>query len=257
MHEPDNSRTAPRRLCPLAGSIAAYHVETLDPYLLVNGCRRWACPVCGSILKAMLCRSILRAKPNRFLTVTCRHEQGIEHQLANIKKAWRKLIPALRTLHGPIEYCRILERCKDGYPHFHALLRSGYLPQNEIKTSWEKFAGATIVDIRRIHPKSVTYVAKYVNKANDDAGTLNRQRITVSKSFWNKRDRESQFMNFDHSRQHPQDFAEKKQHEITFMKHGLNVYSMHDRQPGDGLPEELQSTNNESADDDLPQQRDN
>lgn len=209
--------------------------------MLGLGCRSWTCEICGPKRKALLVYRIVAASPTRFLTLTCRHEGDRATQLERITKALPRLITELRKKHGTIDYFRMLEHCKDGYPHFHLLLRCRFLPQPEIKRIWERLTGATIVDIRKAHGRSTGYVAKYLQKARDPDEKWSRQRISVSKHFWRTADGEADLIGWEHTREHPSAVAECTP-ATTYEREWVGRYIPSPRQPGDENPEELQPT---------------
>jgi len=238
----DDPATELRRanaLCPYATSTTAWELETKDPRYIAGGCRKWACPICGPRKRSQLVRRIVMARPNRMLTLTCRHEESIDFQTAKIKRALPRLITELRQLHGEITYCRFQEQCKDGYPHFHLLMRSAFLPYEDIRRIWTKNTGATIVDVRKAHGKSTAYVSKYISKACDKQGNFSRQRVAVSRGFWKDKPSASTLLGFEHHRTHPHQFvAERYEHNsLERLRRGL--YAIDERAPGDELPEEL------------------
>lgn len=234
-----DEHTAAHQLCPYATSTTAYDIDTRDSRYIAGGCRKWSCAICGPRKRSQLVRRIVKARPSRMLTLTCRHEDTVDAQTATIKKALPRLITELRRKHGPIEYCRIQEQCKDGYPHFHLLVRSGFLPHEDVRSCWTKNTGATIVDIRKAHGKSVAYVSKYISKACSAEGAFSRQRIAVSRGFWMDEGAASSMIGFEHHRTHPHDFVEQRYATRTLERLRRGLYAVHDREPGDELPAEL------------------
>lgn len=229
----------PPAICPYATATTARNQTTLNAYLLSIGCRRWDCPTCGALRKAHLVRRILTARPNRFITLTCRHDGTIAHRLAEIKAGFRKLVPQLRK-RGEFECLRMLESCQDGYPHFHLLARCPYLPWQELRHLWSRCTTAHIVDIRKAHGTSAAYVAKYIQKARDEQGQFGRQRISVTKKFWTAQEDPNELGAFIHTDEHPIAWATRNQNAITLVTRGPTRWLIKDREPGDELPEELQ-----------------
>lgn len=238
-----HATTEQPRLCPYAIATTAYDMLDQQKHLVSSGCRRWQCPQCAAIRKAHLIRRIMRAAPNRMLTLTCRHEHSPNKQLANIRKHLPKLVVRLRRSHGSIEYIRILEQCADGYPHFHLLCRSGFLPQAEIRKQWEALTGARIVDVRKAHGKSAAYVAKYIAKALEIQNEWGRQRLSVSRSFWRpEKENPNPLIGFDRTTEHPTEYAQARAEETAFIRKSGTCWRMADREPGDELPPELAFT---------------
>ena len=241
-------------LCPYAASVTCNsQSDNYEPYFIAQGCRRYACQVCGPRRRAALARRIVTGHPNRMVTLTCRHELGAKHQLKIMRTNTSKFISTLRKRFGDIQYVRILETCKDGYPHFHYLMRSTYLPQAELKAIWTKLTGATIVDVRKAHGRSVSYVAKYISKATGEDGTFSRQKIAVSRHFWEPLQGATEFCNFDHVRTHPVDFVEARYADHALERIRFGLYHVTEREPGDDVPYELTRTHNhDDAEHDIP-----
>lgn len=227
------------RLCPLAASVTCRTTHDYEPHLIAQGCRRWTCSVCGPRRKAALCRRIVDARPQRMLTLTCRHENDPQTQLRQMARQLPRLLGPLRKSRGPIEYIRFVETCRDGYPHFHLLLRSDYLPQQSIRTRWRELTGAEIVDIRKAAARSVSYVAKYVTKSLAAAGLTNRQRFSVSHHFWRDKDPTETFFDFEHDHEHPTTWAPNRYRAQTPHRIRPQIYHIENREPGDEWPEEL------------------
>jgi len=237
----DTDLDAAFRICPYASTTDCYERETREPRFIAQGCRKWGCEICGPRRRWLFVLRIRAASPTRFITLTCRHEGEPSDQLRRITRALPRLITTLRKKHGSIEYLRMLETCQDGYPHFHLLARSDYLPQPEIKEHWSRLTDASIVDVRKAHGRSTGYIAKYLSKARSETGLWSRQRVSVSKGFWHKSERESDLIAFHHSRTHPQQSADDRPH-LTYSRLVPGHYSPSLREPGDQLPPELRST---------------
>jgi hypothetical protein len=86
------------------------------------------------------------------------------------------LFTRLRKLFGSIEYAAFLEETKRGWPHWHVLVRSNYIPQHKIANIWQDLTGAFVVDVRRIQDpdRTAAYVTKYVTKL---VGTGDKPRL--------------------------------------------------------------------------------
>lgn len=233
------------RICPSARTTTCYTIDRAESRVIANACGKYSCEVCGPKRKWKLVLRIRAAEPTRFLTLTCNRKATSTEQLTRMTAALPRLVTALRKTHGEIEYIRMLEQCKDGYPHFHLLLRAGYLPYLEIRSIWERLTGATIVDIRKAHGRSLTYIAKYINKARDSDNTWSRQRVSVSKNFWRDQQSSSDMLGFTHHVQHPIQWAQTLDPDYTLRRLVPGIYAIDDREPGDDLPPELKSDGGE------------
>lgn len=227
-------------LCPYATTTTCYRLDDRANLTICTGCRSWDCDVCSRRRKAALAHRIAEAQPNRMLTLTCRHEGGPQHQYDVMRTNLSKFFRSLRIDFGSIEYCRIMEDCRDGYPHFHCLVRSGYLPQPHLKREWESRTGARILDIRQIHRATVGYCTKYVTKSRPTANAVKGQRVSVSHAFWKERPDGVDAIGWQHDRQHPHMFYNAAYREqFTAHRDRPLVYVMDAREPGDEWPREL------------------
>jgi hypothetical protein len=95
-----------------------------------------------------------------------------------------ELMRALRGRFGEVEYLRVTEVTVKGFPHYHLLIRSGYLPHQVVKNLWNKYTGASIVDIRPVTNKfgAYNYLAKYLTKMHHLEWT--ERHVSYSKSFF-------------------------------------------------------------------------
>ena len=149
-------------------------------------CNRWTCIYCGPWKTWTLCKRIEAAKPNRFITLTTARPEGQTPR--DVWNVARRKVPEvarwIRDKTGECEYCRVLEEHKSGYPHFHLLVRSGYVKQEELSRYWCSLTEAFIVDIRKVNTDDnvAGYVAKYLTKKMD-VGFTDR-RVTNSKRFF-------------------------------------------------------------------------
>lgn len=104
----------------------------------------------------------------------------------------RRLIPVffsqLRALYGPIEYLRATELTKNGWPHYHFLVRSAYLPHTVVRDTWAKLTGATIVDVRSVDRtfRAYTYLVKYLAKLHKIDWT--ERHLSFSRAFFPPKD---------------------------------------------------------------------
>lgn len=139
----------------------------------------------------------------------------------------------------------MLETCNDGYPHFHILARTKYIEQAALSTKWAEYSGARVVDIRKAHGRSTSYIAKYITKARNIENQWSRQRISVSKQFWvhktDKNSEKDEYVEWEHSKVPPYESAEQISIESAFHREVLGRYRIVDREPGDETPFELLS----------------
>lgn len=177
--------------CPTAQTMEAWS-ETLQNFVIFPlKCKRWGCRHCGQRKMSSLAMKTRNAKPNRLITLTVWNKL-----FENPREAFdrtRRLIPVLirkiRNKFGEFEYLRILEVTKKGWPHYHHVVRSKYIPQRWLADSWAEISGAKIVDVRQIKKtKDVFYyVIKYLAKQKYIPWTT--RRCSWSKNFFVKEDK--------------------------------------------------------------------
>jgi hypothetical protein len=95
-----------------------------------------------------------------------------------------ELIRALRKRFGHVEYLRVVELTDKGWPHYHLMVRSDYLPQKVVAKIWEELTAAKIVDIREVRQffNSFQYLVKYLTKLHRVDWT--DRHVTYSRSFF-------------------------------------------------------------------------
>lgn len=145
----------------------------------------------------------------------------------------------MRDEIGDVEYLRMVESCKDGYPHFHLLMRCRFVGRRAVAARWETLTGAYVVDLRRAHGKSGAYVAKYVSKSMGSETDWGRQRISVSRGFWKEEEPGDEVIAIERLVEHPSAYARRRANEVSFVRRSASVWTMEDREPGDDLPPEL------------------
>jgi hypothetical protein len=129
---------------------------------------------------------VAAAKPNRFITLTINPAlyenpraayDETRRQIADFWKLIRKEV-------GPVEFFRVLELTKTGWPHYHFIVRSEYIPQHLIKRHWAALTGASIVDVRIIKQRDnvIGYMMKYLGKQHFIPWT--NRRVSWSRNFF-------------------------------------------------------------------------
>lgn len=154
--------------CPSVRTLVGTKLDSRTVIVLPIRCRRWTCPYCRICNEILLKEKVAAGHPDRMLTLTGRprnHETPKEMH-DRLRPSISRLYSELRRKIGEVEAATFLELHKSGYPHWHALVRSGYLPWGSIKESWFHLTGSSIVDIRIIKSEEVSrkYVTKYVVK---------------------------------------------------------------------------------------------
>lgn len=172
--------------CASSFSIAGQEFSTGNWYLISVNCKRWGCSFCARQKIRRLSWLTHEAQPNRLLTLTTDHKL-----YPSPREAWEATAPQvpelfrhLRKRFGEFEYLKVTELCKDGYPHYHALARSAYIPQPVIKAWWEAHTGATIVDVRQVKQSfsAYNYLVKYLTKMHRLDWT--ERHVAYSRNFF-------------------------------------------------------------------------
>lgn len=155
-------------------------------------CKRWSCPACARVKIKRLGFLVHNAKPNRLLTLTTDPAKWENPRAAfeGTAKQVPELIRSLRNDFGPIDYFRVTECTAKGWPHYHLLVRSGFIPHTKIKSQWATLANASIVDVRRVSESFAcyTYLVKYLSKLHRIEWT--ERHVSYSRGFFNPEDLE-------------------------------------------------------------------
>jgi len=173
-------------VCPNAQTLLAHDIDFDENLVLVLPCKQWSCRSCSTKKIAALAYRTGQAQPNRLLTLTinpARHETP-----RAAFDATRRQVPVLftqlRQRFGEVEYLRVTEVTRLGWPHYHCLVRSPYLPHPVVKSLWDKLTGATIVDVRQVDKsfRAYTYLVKYLSKIH--ALEWTERHVSFSRSFF-------------------------------------------------------------------------
>ena len=173
-------------ICPTASSSIRQPPGPTPAILAAVSCQRWGCPHCARAKISRLAAQTVLAAPNRLLTLTI-DPSWYESPRAAFEKTAKlvpELIRKLRLRFGSIEYLRVTEVTKKGWPHYHLLVRSSYLPHIVVKSLWEKMTRAHIVDLRQV-TKSFSayyYLVKYLSKMHRLDWT--ERHLSTSKDFF-------------------------------------------------------------------------
>jgi hypothetical protein len=128
-----------------------------------------------------------QASPNRWIRL------GVDPaRYASPKEAWEDTSPKLpecmrqlrKARECEVEYLRVTELHQSGYPHYHALLRSGFIPQKQLANVWGQLTGAPVVWIAKIDStfSSFRYLVKYLTKLHKIEWT--DRHVSYSRDFF-------------------------------------------------------------------------
>lgn len=174
--------------CPYSQTLEVYSSKLRCTVWIALPCKLWKCRFCAPIKVSSLARKTEAAKPNRLLTLTVDPKKWDDPRAAydGTRRKLSDLIKPLRKQFGEVEYLRVTELTKGGWPHYHLLVRSAYLPHESVKETWSKLTGATIVDLRQVKNRfqTYTYLVKYLTKMHNIGWT--DRHVSYSKNFFPK-----------------------------------------------------------------------
>lgn len=156
------------------------------------GCHNWSCPVCSKHNAYKLKKKTINAfKAHihgcdtkgfrlgyfvKFLTLTVpgkdyRAFTTPEDAEVQLKKAFNKLMRALKKTLGGFEYLWVMEAQKDGYPHLHVvMIGKAIAPRSvleHVKVLWERKYGMGFAWIKKTNGSVeglASYITKYMTK---------------------------------------------------------------------------------------------
>ena len=143
-------------------------------------CKSWHCDECGPERQRQLQNRCIRAKPQRFITITCRRSEAATPAEAakKLADAWRTVVRKWRRLapHHRCEYICIFEAHQSGWPHLHILWKGHWIEWKWLSDLMGTLLNSPHVDIRRIDntKQCAAYVAKYLSKSPQRFGTCKR-----------------------------------------------------------------------------------
>jgi hypothetical protein len=184
-----SSRTALSSLfagCDHAQTLIASLMPAGDSVIMALPCNQWGCRYCAEIKIKKLAARTRDAEPNRMLTLTVDPAKWLNPRAAfdGTRRHVSTLLRDLRPKYGEIEYLRVTELTRNGWPHYHLLVRSGYLPHPVLAKRWNELTGAKIVDIRPVTKtwRAYTYLVKYLSKIHHLEWT--ERHVSTSKGFF-------------------------------------------------------------------------
>lgn len=172
--------------CEHAQTLAAWVPNGPYQVIAVLPCNQWSCRHCAEAKIRKLAAKTRLAHPNRLLTLTVDPSlwESPRHAFDGTRRQLPRLIQTLRKKHAPIDYLRVTELTKRGYPHYHLLIRSPYLPHNVVQRNWQDLTGARIVDLRQVKQSftAYTYLVKYLSKLHKIEWT--ERHVSYSRKFF-------------------------------------------------------------------------
>lgn len=172
--------------CPSSGHMTAWSVRLGCFVIGATRCKRWTCPHCGPRRVANLTQRIVDARPNKLMTLTTWTKAYPSPRSAydRTRRQVSKVVLAIRKAGIPFEYLRVLEITERGWPHYHLIVRGGFVDWHWLRSTWQRLTGSHVVDIRPLNGAAHTarYVAKYLHKQRAIPWT--DRRVSWSRGFF-------------------------------------------------------------------------
>lgn len=180
--------------CPHAQTLEAFSQTHRCTVWIALPCKQWKCRYCAERKVQDLARRTETAKPSRLLTLTVDTKLWDSPRSAfdGTRRQVSELGRKLRKDYKEFEYLRVTELTRGGWPHYHLLVRSPYLPQPKVKALWKELTGAVIVDLRQVKSKLDTfyYLVKYLSKLHNLGWT--DRHVSYSRSFFPKSEKKGE-----------------------------------------------------------------
>lgn len=215
--------------CPYAATLTGYSMVLGCVILSQIKCKRWGCRHCGPRRINSLALRVRNAKANRFITLTVNtgHYDSPRAAYDDTRRKLSTLSRRIRTRFGSFEYVRILEVTKKGWPHYHLICRSGYIPQKWISEAWSTLTGAYIVDVRKIDNRENVYfyIVKYLSKCKYIPWT--NRRVSWTRKFFPEKSKPTGFPlgleEKTYESEHPAEVLQKLWHAQPVVSFNLDV----------------------------------
>ena len=200
------------RCCPHASTWTCIEKETGKKAVIAIPCRRWACKWCGPKKSFHLALRCEAAQPTKLITVTTwtKNYLGPRDAYDRTRRKIADFAKRVRKEAGEFEYLRVLERHKNGFPHYHFVARCPYIKQSLLAAVWENLTGNFVVDVRAINKgmNVFKYTMKYLCKQEYVPWTT--RRAAWSRNFFpkppNTEERYNPFGDGRRDTKHPADY---------------------------------------------------
>lgn len=173
-------------VCPHAQTMVATDVDLHEQLIYALPCNQWSCRHCAVRKTRALAYRTEAAAPNRLATLTVDPKLHGSPRIAfdDTRRKLPEWIKRMRSRFGEVEYLRVTEVTKKGWPHYHLLIRSGYIPHPVARDEWFLLTGASIVDIRQVKRSFSTYayLVKYLTKLHRIEWT--GRHVSYSRNFF-------------------------------------------------------------------------
>ena len=173
-------------ICPHAQTMVADDVDRHQQLIFALPCNQWSCRHCAVRKTRALAHRTEAAAPNRLCTLTV--DPGLYTTPRDAFDKTRRQLPEwirrMRTRFGCVEYLRVTEVTKRGWPHYHLLIRSAFIPHAVARDEWYLLTGAGIVDLRQVKKtfRTYAYLVKYLTKLHQISWT--GRHVSYSREFF-------------------------------------------------------------------------
>jgi hypothetical protein len=186
----DSTINTKNNSCPYARTLTGFSLSLNARVVVALTCKRWGCRVCGEKKMAHYGWKVAKAAPNKLITLTTNPNVWENPRAAydGTRRKVTEFATKVRRFAKPFEYFKVLEVTKNGWPHYHLIARSPYLPQRKLSAIWNHLTNAPIVDVRAIKKSGEVYqyVVKYLGKQKYIPWT--ERRCSWSRGFFEKDD---------------------------------------------------------------------
>ena len=160
-----------------------------------------------------------------------------------MKKLFQRFVADIRK-RQPFKFMKVLELCKDGYPHFHLLARTPFIEQStEVNfgtTHQRRYRRHSQVSLE-INRRLTKYITKAFTQHEEWQSMSVRQRIGTSHKFY---ETPKPKHNSTSASTLPRTSLDIRSRTLRYYSHfrtnqERNLHAIVDREAGDELPEEL------------------
>lgn len=173
-------------ICPHAQTMVADDADRHERLIYALPCNQWSCRHCAVRKTRALAHRTEAATPNRLCTLTV--DPALYSTPRASFDATRRQLPEwikrMRSRVGSVEYLRVTEVTKKGWPHYHLLIRSDFIPHAVARDEWYLLTGAQIVDLRQVKKsfRTYSYLVKYLTKLHHISWT--GRHVSYSRQFF-------------------------------------------------------------------------
>lgn len=147
--------------------------EAEDGSVLPFFCNSWGCLTCKKRnrrkMRYMVLELATAFNMKYFWTLTIPQDMSKAESWEYIQKCWHKFTTIFKRKYGKnLDYIRIPEPHKSGYPHIH-FLTNKYLDVRVIRSQWKRLGGGYRMKVEQVSVKRISaYLSKYLTKIDTE-----------------------------------------------------------------------------------------